>query len=86
MIYCALGILNKESSLENTFFLLDADAEERHKQWLSLGLISVLVSKAQSSKIIPADLALRSNSSVFEIKLNVLHSLDQIYIEWENLS
>ena len=32
---------------------LGADAEECHKQWLALGLISVLVSKVQSSKVIP---------------------------------
>ena len=53
MIYCALGILDKELFLKKKhFFLLGADAEECHKQWLALGLISVLVSQVQSSKII----------------------------------
>ena len=35
------------------FDLLGADAEECHKQWLALGLISVLLSKVQSFKIVP---------------------------------
>ena len=55
MIYCALGIpfIRQRVTLKKTFYLLGPDAEECHKQWLALGLISVLVSKVQSSKIIP---------------------------------
>ena len=55
MIHCALGIpfISPKSYSEENFDLLGADAEECHKQWLVLDLISVLVSKVQSSKIIP---------------------------------
>ena len=73
-------------SYSTLIFLNEQYSEECHKQWLALGLISELVPQVQNSKIIPADLALRPNSSVFEIKLNILYSLDQLHIEWENLS
>ena len=55
MINCALGIpfIIQRVLKKNYFDLLGADAEECHKQWLALGFISVLVSKVQSSKVIP---------------------------------
>ena len=86
------------SSILDFSFLVDLlgehYAEKCHKQWLALGLISELVPQVQISKIIPLILGtqhqqtlhINPTSSVFEIKLNILYSLNQLYIEWKNLS
>ena len=57
-------------------FLNEHYSEECHKQWLALGLISELVPQVQTlPRLYQQTLHL---DSIFEIKLNILYSLDQV--------